>query len=397
MKLLFVVLNKLFSLILSTIILFTSTNVYANESKETDVYVNCRDLTVIIDRMMGVTDNMVNSEYINNIDNYIDETIINTYSDYEKGYYNLLYQVYDEYSIIEKANKSFVRTNMSYTGAASNDSFILAALRTKGIIGNDGNEDDYIYIRAREYNYLPRELKGDEIFEYNDKPINREKLKEFIFSFLKSKVTYYYDEYEFLKGNTNPIYETKYYTYFDLLHKKYGFKNLNSAYNYIVSNIEFNYPVKRINMIRELNNLIGYSDELYDSLSKQGKINLPYNINNSDVFTDEDKKAVGFAKLYYLSDYNFGEAWKMIPVVDAGPEEFFINPPLKEALNTRSYTIRAQEFIKYRELKECLIKCLDYKNVKYDLDMVEELFKDVNLDNHICKEEFDLILLKLKE
>lgn len=388
-------LSKTFLLTLSTIILFSSINIYASENQTEDAYINCRDLTVILDRMIGATDEMVNSEYINNIPNHIDETYINTYSDYEKGYYNLLYQVYDEYSTIEAANKFFVRTKMSYTGAANNGSFIWAALRLKGIVGTSGDSSDYIYIRAKEFNYIPRQLNGQDIFGYTDTFITRDKLKELIFAFLKIKAEYYYNESEFLKGNTSPIHSTKYCTYFDLLHKNYGYKDFNDAYNHIVSNIEFNHTIKRIDMIKSINNLIGYSAEEYDALDQQGKIVLPYGYNNSDVYTDQDKKAVGFAKFYYLPDYNYGEAWRMIPVTDTGSEDFFVNPPLKEALSSRSYTIRAQELITYRELKECLINCLDNENIKYDMNTIEEILKDIDLDNCVCKDDFDLILLKL--
>lgn len=382
--------------ILCLISMFTFNNVYAydtdSENQKIDTYVTAREISVILAKMMGATDNMVNSEYMENVPNHMSETIINTFSKRELGYYNLLYQVYDEYSNIVAANKFFTWFFNYSTRPAVKGNFIYPALRTQGIIGYG----DYIDIRAREYNYLPRELKGSEIFDYEYENIDKSSLKDFIIAFLKSKVSYYYDEAEFLKGNTKPIYKSKYCTYFDLLHKKYGFKNLDAVYDYIVSEIESGNTVKRITMIKELNNVIGYTDEKYKELESKNVIILPYHYDGSDVHSDEDIKAVAYARLYYLSEYEYDEAWWLRPTFDAGSEEAVFNAPLVEIYGSRSYTVRAQEFITGNELMECMKECLECKNIKYSSEDIDSIFKDISLDNLISKNDFDNVLLKFK-
>lgn len=61
-------------------------------------------MNIIIARILGVNDKMVQDDSILDVPCYIPQNFVNTFSDYELGYYKLLYVVFDKHSKLREAN-----------------------------------------------------------------------------------------------------------------------------------------------------------------------------------------------------------------------------------------------------------------------------------------------------
>lgn len=349
-----------------------SVNIYANE---VDKYINAREMNVIIVRLMGVTENMIESEVVNNVPDYIPENFIESFSDRERMYYNMLYNIYNKYADIIKANPVITGYNEFSARSASRYDFINAMLLCNGIVGSN----KYIKFKEKELGYMSRYYSESEENFYLGELVTLDNLKPLINSFLKNKPLYYYNEADFLKGNINPIVNKKKLTNYDILCNNYGYKNISEIYEYVLEDIVHSEYVKRIEMVRKLDSLIGYTSKEFNDLYAEGKVIMPYLGEADDIVDEYDAQLIAYAKYYF--DIKSYEAWDVLISREKSttPEEY-----------NRSYTIRAQELITGQEVFDYMTYYLN--NNGYDTENIMKVKGNISFVDKLTKDNFERLL-----
>ena len=95
----FVNLKKIIAILVFGFIIINSSFahiVYAEDFEYVDIfedadlkYINAREMNIIIARILGVNDKMVQDDSILDVPCYIPQNFVNTFSDYELDYYKL--------------------------------------------------------------------------------------------------------------------------------------------------------------------------------------------------------------------------------------------------------------------------------------------------------------------
>lgn len=345
-------------------------------------YVNAREMNIIIARILGVTDKMAQDSNILNVTCYIPENFVNTFSDYEFGYYKLLYIVFDKYSKLRKANPIVTGYREYSPNSVSVYDFMNAYLRTRGVFGND----KYMILKAQEINLIPRQLKKG----YLGSLVDRKSVKKLVDNMLDTKAIYYYNEKTFLKGNLSPIENKKNMTYRQLLSKNYGLNNKEDIYKFILSNLSDSDNVKRIQMIKHLDLAIGYTYEKFQKLYDEKVIDLPYCYEGTDIVVMYYLRLAAYAEHYFnIKSY---ESWDM----ELDNCEFVIQGnstkeiKYKEKEGTRSYTIRGEEFVSSAEVVNYMLYYLN--NNSYEDENVVNASKKMSLTDRISKNDFNVLL-----
>lgn len=142
----FVNLKKIIAILVFGFIIINSSfahMVYAEDFEYVDIfedadlkYINAREMNIIIARILGVNDKMVQDDSILDVPCYIPQNFVNTFSDYELGYYKLLYVVFDKYSKLREANPIVMGYREYSPNSVSVYDFMNAYLRTRGVFGN---------------------------------------------------------------------------------------------------------------------------------------------------------------------------------------------------------------------------------------------------------------------
>lgn len=363
--------------------------VYAEDFEYVDIfedadlkYINAREMNIIIARILGVNDKMVKDDSILDVPCYIPQNFVNTFSDYELGYYKLLYVVFDKYSKLREANPIVMGYREYSPNSVSVYDFMNAYLRTRGVFGND----KYMILKAQEINLIPRNLKKG----YLGSLVERKSAQKLVDNMLDTKAMYYYDEDTFLKGNLSPIENKENITYRQLLSKNYGLNNKEDIYKFIFSNLSDSDSVKRIQMIKYLDWAIGYTPEKFQELYDEKLITLPYAYEGTDIVVNYYLKLAAYAKYYF--DIKSYESWDMeldnCEYIKWGNSTKEIK--YKEKDGTRSYTIRGEEFVSGEEVVNYMLYYLN--NNSYENENVVNASKKMSLTDKISKNDFNVLL-----
>lgn len=368
-----------------------------------DFFVTKREARALVSRLIGVTDNMVKSDVADSVRRYVPEGQANAFYKEEYNYENLLNNALNSYDTIIKANgyKGVEELGENSGFFALNFDFIRPALLLQGVIQHIdwlllidkdeiySNNTNYMYIMARKYGYIMNDKNFDDVNDCYRSLITQESLKHMIYAFLDSPVTYYYDEAQFLSGNTDPIFnEDKSMTYYTLLKKQHSLKNKEEVYNYVMSIIRTE-DAKRMDMIKSIDEALGLTYEKYCELSNEIQFEYPYTGRSSDLIPEE-AYYVSYAKYYYL-DGDYPQAYTEIRATDYDDGFSWVERP-----GSHGFTIRAQEYVKVSELKECLTNYITKQNItpKKSLD---EIFGDMDLDSILKKSDLERITNEFAE
>lgn len=342
---------------------------------KTEKLINAREMNIIISRLEGVTDNMVKSDYIQNIESKsFPKDIETTFSKRELGYYKLLYQIFDNYSKTFESNQFKVKFEEYQIKTAEYSDFILTILATKGIVG----PYDYLLFKGKELGYIDRKNDEKATTEFMAKLSSLDNIYVIIDSYLNDKGAYYYNEKEFLKGNTEPIKNTEQLTNYEILTKMYGFKNKQEIYDFALKDIVFSDNVKREKMVESLDLAIGYTGEKFDQLLKDNKLVMPYFGYGRDVSNTYSMCLIAFGKYYFnlQSDdvcYSYS----------------------KDGEDKNSYTIKAQEFVTGKEVLGYMQYYLDRNG--YDSSSIKEISKCMPCEDLISREDFEKVINAFKQ
>lgn len=368
-----------------------------------DFFVTKREARALVSRLIGVTDNMVKSDVADSVRRYVPEGQANAFYKEEYNYENLLNNALNSYDTIIKANgyKGVEELGENSGFFALNFDFIRPALLLQGVIQHIdwlllidkdeiySNNTNYMYIMARKYGYIMNDKNFDDVNDCYRSLITQESLKHMIYAFLDSPVTYYYDEAQFLSGNTDPIFnEDKSMTYYALLKKQHSLKDKEEVYNYVMSIIRTE-DAKRMDMIKSIDEALGLTYEKYCELRNEIQFELPYTGRSSDLIPEE-AYYVSYAKYYYL-DGDYPQAYTEIRATDYDDGFSWVERP-----GSHGFTIRAQEYVKVSELKECLTNYITKQNIT-PTKSLDEIFGDIDLDSALKKSDLERITNEFAE
>lgn len=350
-------------------------NCFAEEGEPIAVHINAREMNVIIARLTGFTENMVNSEYADKIDDYIPVYFRDTFSDRERKYYNGLYNIYNKYEKAIEANPVIKGYAEFSVVTATRYDFTNAMMLCNGIVG----PAKYIEFKAKELGYLPRSADEKTTSFMFDENINLGNVRKIINVFLKNVPIYYYSEKDFLKGNTELLKNDKKMTNYELLCKNLGYKSKEEIYDYALKDITVNDYVKRVDMIASFDKVIGYTGEKFYELLNSNKISMPYRGEADDILKEYYGCMIAYATYYFnIEKYN---VWDEV-ISHTDPKGYTIVNEM--------YTIRAQEWVTGEEVVNHIKYYLETNNL--ESKNIDEAAESIELGERIKKNEFDKLI-----